>query len=101
MVSKIKYVLAFILVNLSEAATYVPKPVVKNSLSDLVLALKSVVQQLCFVYGIGMVIIGLYKFKLNRECAEANPMGRVFSTVAAGISLIGVSFLSVPTVAIY
>lgn len=80
------------------AATYVPVVPQTNRFSALTLMVKSIAQEVCFVYGIGMVLIGLYKFKANRECPVTNPVGRVMSTVFAGLALIGVSFLSVPQV---
>ena len=98
--NKIKFILAALMINIVNA-TYIPKPAPKSGLSDLVLSLKSIVQQLCFVYGIGMVIVGLYKYKLYRENPEANPLGRVYSSVAAGAALIGVSFVPVAEVFIY
>ena len=100
--NRIKYIFVFMLVNMLNAvSTYTPKPIVKSRFSDLILALKSVVQQLCFVYGIGMMLISLYKLRSHQECPEANPIGRVLSTVAAGAALVGVSFLSVPPLLIY
>ncbi len=77
-------------------ATYTPQIAQKSNLSNVAYAAKNILQDIGLVFGIGMVLGGVYKYTEHRENPMANPLGRVFTLILAGAALIGVYFVPMP-----
>ena len=85
-----------LLIPVSMYATYVPKTVKQNNLSKIVFAAKDILQDIGLVFGIGMVLGGLYKYFEHRSNPLAYPLGRVVTLILIGCALIGLYFLPMP-----
>lgn len=95
--NKLLYYSYIVMMTLVEVeATYTPKPVKQSNLSNIAYAAKHILQDIGLVFGIGMVLSGLYHYTEHRSNPLAHPFGRVMTLVLAGGALIGVYFVPMP-----
>ena len=80
------------------AATYVPQKPKQYGFSKITYAVKYILQDLGLVFGIGMVVVGIYQYFEHRSNPLANPLGKVVTLILAGSALIGVYFLPMPDI---
>ena len=95
---KIQYICLSLLTNMSLAATYIPAKKTGFHISESIASLTAIIQNVCMMYGISMVLLGLYKIKAHRDNPVLYPIGKVLSLVVLGLALVGVSFLQVTLV---
>ena len=88
---------SILLVNLSYA-TYLPKADKSYRLSGVALSAKDALQNIGLVFGIGMVLLGVYKYTEYRANPLGNPLSRSVSLVIAGAALVGAYYLPVASV---
>lgn len=91
-----QFALVFLL-NLCHA-TYVPKTGKSYRLSTVALSAKDALQSIGLVFGLGMVLLGVYKYTEYRANPLGNPLSRSVSLVIAGAALVGAYYLPVPEV---
>ena len=82
-------------------ATYIPKQAKPHRLSKVAFAAKDTLQGLGLVFGVGMVLIGIYKYTEYRANPLGNPLSRSVLLVIAGSALIGAYYLPMPVVKPY
>jgi hypothetical protein len=82
-------------------ATYLPKTAKQSNLSKVAYAAKHILQDIGLVFGIGMVLAGLYKYSDHRANPLAHPLGRVVTLIVAGAALIGLYYVPMPVLSRY
>lgn len=80
------------------AGTYRPGTGVKSGLGNAIAFVHSAIAQFCLVFGIGMLLLSVYKFMEYRKNPLANPLSSVISFILTGVALIGVYYIPMQTV---
>ena len=92
---------ALALIEASVYATYIPKTEKQSNLSKVAYAAKHILQDIGLVFGIGMVLGGVYKYVEHRSNPLAHPLGRVVTLIVAGAALIALYYVPMPKLSRY
>ena len=78
------------------ASTYVPKsPPSSYRLSAVAISVKDILAEISLVFGIGMCMVGIYRYTLYRKNPLYYPFGTVLSMILSGAALIGLYFIPI------
>lgn len=90
-----RYIICFLFF-LTDAATYVPsKQHEPMQLSKVTLVVKELLAELSLVFGVGLCIMGLYRYTLYRKNPLYHPFGSVLSIILLGLALIMLYYIPI------
>lgn len=93
----IYYVLTVLNVDLVLATYRIQEEAGPKTLAASITMLHSMLAQFSLVFGIGFVLMSIYKYTEYRQNPLANPLGRVISLLLTGAALIGLYYIPMQT----